>query len=529
MAESQLRCLDWVGVGERVPPERAGFYYSEEQREALRVLVSQGQQAYKEHVRKEPLPDFLSSRELQELRASWQQYDAPSPWKTTSKGDAGKQKQDRDQEAAGSLQYWPELSDTEIPPLDLGWPESGFYRGMSRVLVYTHPAKENAPHIKEVIRSIIQEAQKVIAVVMDYFTDRNIFRDMVDASYKRGVPVYLILDEDGVKYFLEMCQGMELNTFMLRNIRVRYVSGVGFYMPDGKIRGNLSHKFLMVDGDKVAFGSFRLTWSSLRIDRNILTLMLGQNAEMFDIEFRQLYAVSEEVNLYNELNIADTRPSPRLGFRGQTQEGLNYSSTVARKLINPKYTLVVGSLPRPGEMMRWGSPKPPQMNEQNEEEKEEESWSAQRLEKFLNDLILVEQVLPVVIPLPDLSPQHTSKGKGINKNFLNLKIKSKEMPPSPRKGQSKDNEDTRMERKNSKKLSSIFSRRKRNSPLNNETVEGDFVMVNKPDPDIISLSHSTISSFGFRSTENISGNRSPMSVKSLKSLKPKGSEKCTVS
>ncbi|XP_030064191.1 protein FAM83F [Microcaecilia unicolor] len=524
MAESQLRCLDWVGVGERVPEEQAGFYYSEEQRQALRVLVSQGEQAYKEQVRKEPLRDFLSSRELQELRASWQQYGAPSPWKATGKGDSGGQDQET---AAESLEYWPQLSDTEIPPLDLGWPESGFYRGMSRVLVYTHPAKENAPHIKAVIRGIIQEAQKVIAVVMDYFTDRNVFRDMVDAAYKRRVPVYLILDEDGVKYFLEMCQGMDLNTFMLRNIRVRYVSGVGFYMPDGKIRGNLSHKFLMVDGDKVAFGSFRLTWSSLRIDRNILTLMLGQNAEMFDIEFRELYAVSEEVNLYKELNIPDTRPSPRPGLRGQTQEGLHYSSTVARKLINPKYTLVVGSLPRPGEMMRWGSPRPPQSGEHSEEGKEE-SESAKRLDKFLNDLVTLEQILPQVIPVPDLSPQHTSKGKGINKNFLNLKIKSKEVPSSPKKDQSKNSEDTHMERKNSRRFSSgIFSRRKRNPPLNGETVvEGGFVVVNKHDPDLISLSQSTISGFAFRSTENISGNRSPTSVKSLK---PKASEKCTVS
>lgn len=42
-----------------------------------------------------------------------------------------------------------------------------------------------------------------------------------------------------------------------QNIRVRSVTGVGFYMPMGKIRGTLSSKFLMVDGDKVATGSYR--------------------------------------------------------------------------------------------------------------------------------------------------------------------------------------------------------------------------------------------------------------------------------
>lgn len=42
-----------------------------------------------------------------------------------------------------------------------------------------------------------------------------------------------------------------------QNIRVRSVTGIGFYMPMGKIKGTLSSKFLMVDGDKVATGSFR--------------------------------------------------------------------------------------------------------------------------------------------------------------------------------------------------------------------------------------------------------------------------------
>lgn len=35
------------------------------------------------------------------------------------------------------------------------------------------------------------------------------------------------------------------------------MTGVGFYMPMGKIKGTLSSKFLMVDGEKVATGSYR--------------------------------------------------------------------------------------------------------------------------------------------------------------------------------------------------------------------------------------------------------------------------------
>lgn len=57
---------------------------------------------------------------------------------------------------------------------------------------------------------------QVIAVVMDLFTDGDIFQDIVDAASKRRVPVYIILDESGVKYFLEMCRGLELTDYRIR-------------------------------------------------------------------------------------------------------------------------------------------------------------------------------------------------------------------------------------------------------------------------------------------------------------------------
>lgn len=49
-----------------------------------------------------------------------------------------------------------------VPPLDIGWSgSSGVYKGVTRVSVYTHPPKESGPHIKQVVRRLIQEAQKV--------------------------------------------------------------------------------------------------------------------------------------------------------------------------------------------------------------------------------------------------------------------------------------------------------------------------------------------------------------------------------
>lgn len=51
---------------------------------------------------------------------------------------------------------------------------------------------------------------------MDLFTDGDIFQDIVDVACKRRVPVYIILDEAGVKYFLEMCQDLQLTDFRIR-------------------------------------------------------------------------------------------------------------------------------------------------------------------------------------------------------------------------------------------------------------------------------------------------------------------------
>ncbi|XP_006865230.1 PREDICTED: protein FAM83F [Chrysochloris asiatica] len=395
MAESQLMCLDEAHVNEKVTEAHAAFYYCERQRAALEALLGGGEQAYGERVKKEQLRDFLSGPERQALRAAWSPYEDAAP-AAASRGKAKAKAQAPAQahaEPAESLAYWPDRSDTEVPPLDLGWTNTGAYRGVSRLLLFTHPPKEEkAPHLKQVVRQMVQEAQKVIAVVMDLFTDGDIFQDIVDAAYKRRVPVYIILDEAGVKYFLEMCRSLELTDFRLRNIRVRSVTGVGFYMPRGKVKGTLSTRFLMVDGEKVATGSYSFTWSSSHVDRNLLLLLTGQNVEPFDVEFRELYAISEEVDLYRQLGLAG----------GASKFGLNYSSTVARKLINPKYALVSGSRHPPGEMMRWAARQQREAcdNLEGQQEGSEGGESTRRLESFLNDLVSLDQVLPPVDPIP---------------------------------------------------------------------------------------------------------------------------------
>ena len=164
MAESQLGCLDEAHVNEKVTAAQASFYYCERRRAALEALLGGGEQAYRERVKEEQLRDFLSSQERQALGAAWSPYEevaAAAAARGKSKAVAETPTQAA-AESGESLAYWPDRSDTEVPPLELGWTESCFYRGVSRVSLFTHPPrKEKAPHLKQVVRQMIQEAQKV--------------------------------------------------------------------------------------------------------------------------------------------------------------------------------------------------------------------------------------------------------------------------------------------------------------------------------------------------------------------------------
>lgn len=52
---------------------------------------------------------------------------------------------------------------------------------------------------------------QVVAVVMDLFTDMELLCDLMEASSRRGVPVYLLLAQENLSHFLEMCYKMDLN------------------------------------------------------------------------------------------------------------------------------------------------------------------------------------------------------------------------------------------------------------------------------------------------------------------------------
>ncbi|XP_017274844.1 protein FAM83F [Kryptolebias marmoratus] len=358
MAESQLVCMDNEHVNEKVQESSPEFYYSEEQRAAVEQLLRNGDEAFKMRLTEDNTKDFLCSRELKSIRKTFREYG------TDSDSESGEQEQPRRASSADSgvhSTYWPQMSDTEAPSLDIGWPaSSGVYKGVTRVSVFSHPPREPGPHIKEVVRRLIQGSHKMVAIVMDFLTDLQILQDLLDASSRRGVAVYVVLDARGVPNFLDMCSRLQINAMHLRNLRVRTVKGAGLALSFGKLPGSLGSKYMLVDGEKVMFGTYSFTWSSSRLDRNMITVMSGQIVDFFDSDFREMYAVSEQVDLYREFNITKPplpmpilkpqvepiRPLPISTSRFQVSVGDSRQVNLkvpAHKYHNPKYSLVFGN------------------------------------------------------------------------------------------------------------------------------------------------------------------------------------------
>ncbi|NXY49877.1 FA83G protein, partial [Ceuthmochares aereus] len=179
---------------------------------------------------------------------------------------------------------------------------------------------------------------QVIAVVMDMFTDVDIFKDLLDAGFKRKVGVYIILDETNVKHFLQMCERAQMHTGHLKNLRVRSTGGTEFFTRSAtKFKGALAQKFMFVDGDRAMCGSYSFTWSAARTDRNVITVLSGQVVEAFDKQFQELYLMSKGVSLKSISMGEEPEPEP---VTLPSIVPVTPANAVVKKLINPKYALV---------------------------------------------------------------------------------------------------------------------------------------------------------------------------------------------
>ncbi|XP_060091157.1 protein FAM83B [Heteronotia binoei] len=258
-------------------------HYKEWYRLAIDALIEGGLEAYQEFLAKERCSEFLADDEINYILNTVQKIPPNMVYASDNAAD----------DASSSGTYWPMESDVEAPNLDLGWPYvmSGMSGGTNIELLF-HPPRVQPFTIKESVRKMMKEARKVIAIVMDIFTDVDIFKEIVDAS-TRGIAVYLLLDESKFSHFFKMTEKQGCQVQRLRNMRVRTVKGQDYFTKSGaKFHGKMEQKFLLVDCKKVMYGTYSFMWSFEKANLSMVQIITGQLVESFDEEFRTLYARS---------------------------------------------------------------------------------------------------------------------------------------------------------------------------------------------------------------------------------------------
>ncbi|XP_016417186.1 serine-rich adhesin for platelets-like isoform X2 [Sinocyclocheilus rhinocerous] len=267
-------------------------HYREEYRLAIDALVEADLEGYCGFLQEADVVDFLSRSEIEYIKHMVQ---APH---RTAQPERRYMAEDVD---GSSDTYWPVHSDHDAPSLDLGWPQQYRFVGPTEVTTLVNPSDPEMPSIKEQVRRMIKNAQQVIAVVMDMFTDVDIFADILGAA-TRGVAVYVLLDELNAHHFVGMVNNCRVNLDEIKFMRVRTVSGSTYYCRTGKtFKGQMMDRFILVDCRAVLSGNYSFMWSFEKIHRCLAHLFLGQLVTTFDEEFRILFAHSEPLFVENVL------------------------------------------------------------------------------------------------------------------------------------------------------------------------------------------------------------------------------------
>ncbi|XP_056154361.1 protein FAM83H [Lampris incognitus] len=311
-------------------------HYREEYRLAIDALVEEDLQGYYEFLQSADVVDFLAQPEIEHIKSTIQ-----APYQVSNAPELTYHERAMEEDGSSDT-YWPVHSDLAAPGLDLGWPmQQHSFIGPTEVTTLVNPSDPDMPSIKEQARRLIKNAHKVIAVVMDMFTDVDIFSDLLDAA-ARHVPVYILLDEHNAHHFVAMVTNCRVNLDLVHTMRVRTVSGITYFCRTGKsFKGQVKDRFLLADCRAVLSGSYSFMWSFEKIHRCIAHLFLGELVTTFDEEFRILFAQSQPL-------IIDQSVVPLA--RSDTSSTSSYLSSQfglkrTQSLLNPRSFLRQPELP----------------------------------------------------------------------------------------------------------------------------------------------------------------------------------------
>ncbi|XP_026718065.1 protein FAM83D-B-like [Athene cunicularia] len=138
----------------------------------------------------------------------------------------------------------------------------------------------------------------MIALVMDSFTDTDIFKDLLEACSQRQVKAYILLDQSSFSHFLKMCKDLGVDLEQEKLMRIRNITGKTYYTRSGaKIVGKVREKFMLIDGIRVTTGSYSFTWMDGKLNSSNILILSGPVVAHFDLEFRILYSRSKPINL----------------------------------------------------------------------------------------------------------------------------------------------------------------------------------------------------------------------------------------
>ncbi|XP_066534499.1 uncharacterized protein fam83ha isoform X2 [Hoplias malabaricus] len=271
-------------------------HYREEYRLAIDALIEAGIEGYYGFLHEANVVDFLSQPEIGYIKCRLQgplQRAQPERKYMIGEGDGS------------SDTYWPTQSDLDAPGLDLGWPPPQRFVGPTEITTLVNPPDPEMPSIKEQVRRMIKNAQQVVAVAMDMFTDVDIFADILNAAM-RNVAVYILLDEMNSHHFVAMANNCRVNLHEIKFLRIRIVSGSTYFCHTGKsFKGQMMNRFVLVDCRIVLSGNYSFMWCFEKIHRYLAHVFTGQLVANFDEEFRILYAHSEPLVIENPVTFVE--------------------------------------------------------------------------------------------------------------------------------------------------------------------------------------------------------------------------------
>ncbi|XP_005082815.1 protein FAM83A isoform X2 [Mesocricetus auratus] len=267
-------------------PARTDFSDNESARLATDALLDGGPEAYWHTLSQEGEIDFLSSVEAQYIQA--QAKEPPSAPDPAGGAEAGSRGLDTCSTQSGT--YFPMASE-----------------GRETALLHNWTLAEK-PYLKE----------KSSATVYFQTDKRNNIRDLVRRCISRTS----------------------------QNISIRSVEGEVYCAKSGrKFAGQIQEKFIISDWRVVLSGSYSLSWLCGHVHRNILSKFTGQAVELFDEEFRRLYASSKPVmGLKSPRLVAPLQPCKGPGAPNGRLSGSS-GSTSARTSSNPFSSLSDDSHP----------------------------------------------------------------------------------------------------------------------------------------------------------------------------------------